>query len=199
MRRLAVGVGFDSEIVAAWDGMVVLHITGADAWERFLLESGGHRWQRVPPNERKDKVHSSTVTVAVFKDEPKAAFKIRESDCQITTCRGSGPGGQNRNVTDSAVQVKHRPSGLMVRCETERSQAQNKAAAISLLAARLEAGHNASQEQAERKDRRAQIGSGERSDKIRTVQMQNGQVVNHLTGKKASVEKYLKGDIWCVA
>jgi peptide chain release factor 1 len=198
-RRRASGVVFDLEIVDQWNGLIILRIVGNQAWELFRRESGGHRWQRVPPNERKAKVHSSTVTVAVFPDAPRAGFSIRESDCEITTCRGSGPGGQKRNKTESAVQVKHKPSGMFVRCDTERSQGQNKATAMALLAARLEARHDAGQQQAERNDRRNQIGSGERSDKIRTVQMQNGQVVNHTTGRKAPVEKYLKGDIWCVA
>lgn len=198
-RRLRGGVGFDVAIVDEWDGMMVLYVAGAAAWDLLRHESGGHRWQRIPPNERKGKVHSSTVTVAVFPDRPKAAFAVRESDCEVTTCRGSGPGGQNRNNTNSAVQVKHLPSGLSVRCETERSQSQNKASAMSLLAARLESRHSSAETARVVDNRRSQIGSGERSDKIRTVQMQNGQVVNHLTGAKVSVEKYLRGDLQSVA
>lgn len=198
-RKHVGGVVFDCEIVDEWDGMIVLHITGNDAWSRFRAESGGHRWQRVPPNERKGKVHSSTVTVAVFPDAKISAFSIRESDCEITTCRGSGPGGQKRNKTESAVQVKHRRTGLIVRCDTERSQQQNKATALALLRSRLEARHHEANQSAERDSRRNQIGSGERSDKIRTVQMQNGQVVNHVTGKKVAIERYMKGDIWSVA
>lgn len=198
-RKPVAGVLFNCEVVGDFAGMVVLRVVGQRAWELFQHESGGHRWQRVPPNERKDKVHSSTVTVAVFPEKPPRSFSFRESDCEITTCRGSGPGGQNNQKTDSAVQIKHKPSGMIVRCETERSQSQNKATALSLLASRLEAKHIAGQQASERDDRRSQIGTGERSDKIRTVQMQNGQVVNHVSGKKSAVEKYLKGDIWCVA
>lgn len=179
--------------------MIVLRISGHGAVEKFSGEPGGHRWQRKPPNERKDKTHSSTVTVAVLPVVARSVAEVRESDCDITTCRGSGPGGQHRNVTDSAVQVKHRPSGLMVRCETGRSQGQNKATALALLAARLQARATTAATESQRQDRLRQIGSGERSDKIRTVQMQNGQVVNHVTGKKAAVERYLKGDIWCIA
>lgn len=186
-------------MVGEWDGMIVLHITGENAYQKFSQEPGGHRWQRKPPNERKDKVHSSTVTVAVLPDATKSSFSLRESDCEVTTCRGSGPGGQNRNKTDSAVQVKHKPTGMIVRCETERSQRQNRETAFALLASRLAASSKESEERSARDSRMRQIGSGERSDKIRTVQMQNGQVVNHMSGKKCSVEKYLKGDIWAVA
>lgn len=179
--------------------MMVLRMSGPKAAELFANEAGGHRWQRVPPNERKDKVYSSTVTVAVLPEVRSNVPVVRESDCDITTCRGSGPGGQHRQKTDSAVQVKHRPTGLIVRCETERSQQQNKATAIALLSARICATELAKCLADVRKFRLDQIGSGERSDKIRTVQMQNGQVVNHQNGRKAPVEKYLKGDIWCIA
>lgn len=177
----------------------MLQVDGSGAFDAFKAESGGHRWQRVPPNERKDKTHSSTVTVAVIRDQPRSGFVMRESDLEITTCRGSGPGGQKRNKTDSAVQIKHKPTGLYVRCETERSQGQNKESARALLSARVQAIQEAKTNRAAVEDRRQQIGSGERSDKVRTVQMQNGQVVNHVTGRKAAVEKYLKGDIWCIA
>ena len=199
-RKPRDGVGFDSELVSEWNGMMVLRMSGPKAAELFANEAGGHRWQRVPPNERKDKVHSSTITVAVFPERvASGSVVVRESDCDVSTCRGSGPGGQNRNKTESAVQVTHRPSGLMVRCETERSQTQNKATAFALLAARLQAAKSGAQEESDRASRLKQIGSGERSDKIRTVQMQNGQVVNHQNNRKASVERYLKGDIWCIA
>lgn len=193
--RLASGVVFDAELVDEWDGMVVISIAGDGAEALMRNESGGHRWQRVPPNERKDKVHSSTITVAVFPVIERQSFAIRESDCDVTTCRGSGPGGQKRNKTDSAVQIKHRPTGVYVRCETERSQQQNRATAFALLSARIAAASESKASESERSDRRSQIGSGERSDKIRTIQVKNGIVVDHRSGKKISVERYLKGDI----
>lgn len=193
--RLVSGVGFDAELVDEWDGMVVISIAGDGAEALMRNESGGHRWQRVPPNERKGKVHSSTITVAVFPVVERQSFAIRESDCDVTTCRGSGPGGQNRNKTDSAVQIKHRPTGVYVRCETERSQQQNRATAFALLSARIAAASESKVSESERSDRRSQIGSGERSDKIRTIQVKNGIVVDHRSGKKISVERYLKGDI----
>ncbi len=188
-------MGFDAEIVDVWDGMIILSISGSGASALMANESGGHRWQRIPPNVRNGKTHSSTVTVAVFPVASVRSSSFRESDCEVTTCRGSGPGGQKRNKTDSAVQIKHLPTGMFVRCETERSQSQNKATAFALLESRIEAIRNGNQQEQERADRKRQIGSGERSDKVRTVQMQNGQVVDHRTGKKVSVERYLRGDI----
>jgi len=195
IRKQRDGGRFDVEIVDDRAGMIVMRIVGKDSWSLFKHESGGHRWQRIPPNERKGKVHSSTVTVAVFRDVPTAEFRLNENDLEISTCRGSGPGGQHRNKTDSAVQVKHKPTGMIVRCETERSQQQNKHSAIALLTSRLASIQQASAMRSEDDNRRRQIGSGERSDKIRTVQMQNGQVVNNVTGKRMSVEAYMKGDI----
>lgn len=144
-------------------------------------------------------MQSSTVTVAVFPERSQREFQLNERDLEITTCRGSGPGGQHRNKTESAVQVKHKPTGLTVRCESERSQTQNKETALQLLASRLaEAAANKRTER-EADSRRQQIGSGERSDKVRTIQTQNNVVVNHVSGKKASLDKYLKGDIWVIA
>lgn len=182
---------FECVIVDEYSGMIVLHITGPTAWNLFCYESGGHRWQRLS----KGRTHSSTVTVAVFRDVPASEFTLRPAELQITTCRGSGPGGQHRNKTDSAVQVKHLPTGLLVRCETERSQQQNKASAIALLTSRLAAQKAAKSAQSVSQDRRQQIGTGERSDKIRTIQTQNGHVVNHLNDKKIPIERYLKGGL----
>jgi peptide chain release factor 1 len=139
------------------------------------------------------------VTVAVVKEVPASEVELRPQDLDITTCRGSGPGGQHRNKTESAVQVKHKPSGLYVRCESERCQQQNKRTALALLRSRLAALQNGKATSEQAADRKRQIGSGERSDKVRTVQMQNGKVTDHRTGKKCNVERYLKGEIECLA
>lgn len=198
-RRLVDGSGFDAEVIHEGESQVVLRIVGIEAYRRFRGEAGGHRWQRVPPTERRGRMQSSTVTVAVFPERSQREFQLDERDLELTTCRGSGPGGQHRNKTESAVQVKHKPTGLIVRCESERSQVQNKESALRLLASRLaEAAVNKRTER-EADSRRQQIGSGERSDKVRTIQTQNNVVVNHLSGKKASLDKYLKGDIWVIA
>lgn len=198
-QRLASGGHFSCDIDSSCDGMIVLKVSGESADRLFSQESGGHRWQRIPPNDRSGRVHSSTVTVAVTKEPGGQQFHVEESDLEYTTCRGSGPGGQKRNKTESAVQVKHKPSGLYVRCDSERSQGQNKESAKTLLISRLMEAASKKAGNIARDDRWQQVGSGERSDKIRTVQTQNGQVVNNITGKKCNIESYLKGDIWKIS
>jgi len=192
-RRHASGGVFDCEIAEDSPGMMVLNISGENASKRFRPESGGHRWQRVPPNARGGEVHSSTVTVAVMPVPRSIGTVFRECDCDIQTCRGSGPGGQKRNKTETAVQVKHRPTGLMVRCDSERSQSQNKQTAFAILAARLTSSAQSKMQSAERDDRRRQVGSGERSDKVRTVQVKNGVVFSSKTSRKIRLADYLKG------
>lgn len=163
----------------------------------FAKESGGHRWQRIPPNDTRP--HSSTVTVAVMPEVSGGEFHFRECDLQISTCRGAGPGGQHKQKTETAVIVKHKPTGVTVRCQSERSQLQNKTNALKLLQARLSAAHSANGKQSQDDSRRQQVGTGMRADKIRTVQVRNGIVINHLTGRKCSLEKYLKGNIEAIA
>jgi len=160
----------------------------------FADEAGGHRWQRVPPSEKRGRVHTSTVTVAILPEPTEAQVKLDPRDLDIVTCRGSGPGGQHRNKTESAVQVTHRPTGVQVRCESERSQDQNKKTALAMLRARL---WQAEQERAERErasDRRAQVGSGMRGDKRRTIRCQDGQVNDHVTGRTWRLRDYLRGE-----
>lgn len=161
----------------------------------FAHESGGHRWQRVPPNERHGRVHTSTITVAILREPTAAEVEIRDDDLEWSTCRGSGAGGQHRNKTESAVIVKHGPSGVSVRCESERSQRQNRATALGLLRARLLAAKEAATTAAYNAGRRDQLGSGMRGDKRRTVQMQNGLVVDHVRERRVEVRTYLRGDL----
>ncbi len=192
-RRLVSGGVFDCEIADDRPGMMVLSVSGNGAAERFAPESGGHRWQRVPPNERSGKVHSSTVTVAVMPVPRNVSVFVRDQDCEIQTCRGSGPGGQKRNKTETAVQIRHKPSGLMVRCDQERSQQQNRATAMSILAAKLNASAGHAAKSTEREMRWKQVGSGERSDKVRTVQEKNGVVFSSRSDRKMRLADYLKG------
>lgn len=159
----------------------------------FADESGGHRWQRIPPTERRDRVHTSTITVAVLSEPSETELVIRDDDLEFKTCRGSGAGGQHRNMTDSAVQVKHLPTGLMVRCESERSQHQNKATALSLLRARLWESKNSGEVAARANDRKQQVGSGMRGDKRRTIRQQDGQVKDHVTDRTWRYEDYVRG------
>lgn len=157
-------------------------------------EPGGHRHQRIPPNEKRGRVHTSTVTVAVLREPEEAEVRLDERDLEWSTCRGSGAGGQHRNVTDSAVILKHKPSGLTVRCENERSQHQNKATALGLLRARLLAAKQEAVTGARASERKRQLGSGQRGDKTRTYRWQDDIVTDHRTNKKTSFSKVRKGD-----
>lgn len=175
------------------DNAVTLRIGGSGA-DVFLREAGGHRWQRIPPTERGGRKHSSTVTVAVIA-ESGSTDSFRESDCTLRVYRGSGPGGQHKNKTETAVEATHMPTGIKASCESERSQTANKESALRVLRARvLEAGRQR-QHATQNATRKQQVGTGMRSDKIRTVQEQNGRVVNHTNGKKVSLKRYLKGDL----
>ena len=185
---------FDLEVVEQLPAQIVFRVTGREAESVFRDEAGGHRWQRIPPNEKRGRVHTSTVTVAVLPEPTEAQIRIPEGDLDWTTCRGSGPGGQNRNKTETAVVLKHKPSGLTVRCETERSQLQNKATALALLRARLLHAERERATGARDDARRAQVGSGMRGDKRRTIRVQDGQVHDHPTGRRWSYKEYERGD-----
>jgi peptide chain release factor 1 len=169
-------------------------VSGRRAREVFADEPGGHRWQRVPPTERRGRVHTSTITVAVLPEPDALELVIDPRDLEWSMCRASGAGGQHLQKTDSAVQVVHRPSGLMVRCESERSQLQNRETALSVLRARLFAARREAQAAARAADRKQQIGSGMRGDKRRTIRCQDGVVVDHLTGRTWSFRDYQRGN-----
>ena len=148
----------------------------------------------MPPGEKRGRVHTSTITVAVLPEPTAAELRLHPGDLSIVTCRGSGPGGQHRNKTESCVAITHLPTGLTVRCESERSQHQNRETALALLRARL---HAAEQKRlfATRADfRRRQVGSGMRGDKRRTIRCQDGVVVDHVTGRTWTLRAYEKGE-----
>lgn len=195
MSSFLCGGGFDLDQVDDQPGMVTLIVSGRGASDAFRNEAGGHRYQRIPPNERKGRVHTSTVTVAILPIPEEHECQINDRDLEWKVCRGSGAGGQHRNVTNSAVSVTHLPSGLTVRCESERSQHQNKVSALALLRARL--GGQAISEALDQRnqDRRGQLGSGQRGDKRRTVAIQRDQVHDHVTDKRMSAKQYLRGEI----
>lgn len=174
--------------------MVVLKVSGKTAKQVFKDEAGGHRFQRIPPTEKRGRVQSSTITIAIMHEPDPHQFKLEDRDLEWKTTRGSGAGGQHRNVTDSCVQVKHLPTGLMVRCESERSQLQNKATAIALLRAKLAGQAEADRTAKVASSRKAQVGSGERSDKRRTVRQQDNQVNDHVTGRFWRYDDYVKGN-----
>jgi peptide chain release factor 1 len=189
-----VGGVFDVVVVEERPGLCVLEVSGKRAVETFENEPGGHRWQRIPPTEKRGRVQTSTVTIAVLKQPTETQIRLRPEDLEFSACRGSGAGGQHRNVTDSAVILKHVPSGLTVRCESERSQHQNRETATSLLRARLWEAKQTEASGARAEDRRRQVGSGMRGDKRRTIRAQDGQVTDHITGKTWQYKRYIRGD-----
>lgn len=175
-------------------GYLVFRVSGKTASEVFTHESGGHRIQHVPSHDKRGRVHTSTVTVCVLAEPTDIQVRIDPKDLEITSCRGSGPGGQHRNKTDSAVQIRHRPSGLIVRCESERSQYQNREMALALLRSRIWKAKQHEAVGARARDRREQVGSGARGDKRRTYYFQRDQVVDHVLGKTWKLKSFLRGE-----
>jgi peptide chain release factor 1 len=165
------------------------------AAQAFAHEPGGHRWQRVPPTERSGRVHTSTVTVAVLPEPSPCTLNLPDKDLDWKTTRGGGPGGQNVNKVETCVVLTHRPTGLVVRCQTERSQFRNKQLALEVLSARLQERIDSEAHGSRAGDRKAQVGSGMRGDKRRTIRTQDGQVHDHVTGRKWRYADYVAGKL----
>lgn len=175
-------------------GFVSLVIVGRGAVALFSGEKGGHRWQRVPETEKRGRVHTSTVTIAVL-DEPRhVELTIRPEDVDVETMRGSGAGGQHRNKTDSAVRARHRPTGIEVRCESERSQHRNRELALRVLTSRVADRDRITIAGARAADRRQQVGAGMRGDKRRSIRTQDDQVTDHVDGRTWRFKAYARGD-----
>lgn len=172
-----------------------MEVVGKGAEELFANEAGGHRWQRVPPTERRGRRHTSTVTVAVLPVKSVTGNRIPDTEIEWKATIGSGPGGQHRNKTASAIDMKHLPSGIAVHVENGRSQTQNRDLARQILEARVAKAAEFLEKSKENDHRRRQVGSGERGDKIRTVRTQDGVVTDHRTGKKMRLNQYLRGEI----
>ncbi len=158
---------------------IILSIVGTDVFKRLKYESGVHRVQRVPATEAQGRIHTSTATVAVLPEAEEIDVEIKPDDIEITVCRASGPGGQGVNTTDSAVTILHRPSGLTVRCADERSQQKNKTKALKVLRTRLLNQKVAEETARYAAQRRAQVGTGERNEKIRTYNFPQNRVTDH--------------------
>ncbi len=158
---------------------IIFSVTGTDVFKRLKYESGVHRVQRVPATEAQGRIHTSTCTVAVLPEAQEVDIEIKPEELEITVCRASGPGGQGVNTTDSAVQILHRPSGVIVRCADERSQQKNKAKAMKVLRSRLLDRKIADENAKYAAQRRAQVGTGERNERIRTYNFPQNRVTDH--------------------
>lgn len=159
-----------------------------------MQEAGGHRWQRVPPTERKGRIHTSTVTVAVLEILPENKFKLQDKDIRVETTRDTGAGGQHRNTTDSCVVMTHIPTGIKAKAAA-KSQHENRKTARAVLETRVESHFNQIKYQQLVKTRLEQVGSGMRGDKIRTYREKDNTVTDHRKEKKCRLSDVLKGNL----
>jgi len=175
---------------------VIFQINGTDVFKRLKYESGVHRVQRVPATEAQGRIHTSTTTVAVLPEAQEVDVQINPEDIDVTVCRASGKGGQGVNTTDSAVQIQHRPSGLTVRIADERSQIKNRAKAMTVLRSRLLERKIAEENAKYAAQRKEQVGTGERSEKIRTYNFPQNRVTDHrIDVTLYNLANFIEGDL----
>jgi peptide chain release factor 1 len=171
-------------------------VSGEEVFKRLKFESGVHRVQRVPTTEANGRIHTSAATVAVLPEAEEIDIQVAPEDLEISVCRASGPGGQGVNTTDSAVQIVHKPTGMMVTCADERSQQKNKIKALKVLRSRLLQQRKESEQQKYAENRKSQVGSGDRSERIRTYNFPQNRLTDHRIGLTLySLPQIMNGDL----
>jgi peptide chain release factor 1 len=200
--RYAARVGWKVEILSTSEASaggfkeIIALVAGDRVYSRLRFEGGVHRVQRVPATESQGRIHTSTATVAVLPEADEVDVESDEADLEISIAASGGPGGQGVNTTNSAVQLRHIPTGLIVKCQDERSQHKNKARALQVLRARLLAREQEAAAASEAAERRSMVGSGERSEKIRTYNFPQNRVTDHRLGLTLhKLDQVIEGDV----
>ena len=198
----AESIGWKTELMSAGETElggyreISFMVTGDGAYSKLKFESGVHRVQRVPETETQGRIHTSTVTVAVLPEVEDIEIEVRPEDLQVETCKSSGAGGQHINKTESAIRIIHKPSGLVIECQEERSQHKNREKAMKMLRAKLYDIEKTKQDNAIANERKSQVGTGDRSQKIRTYNFPQSRVTDHRIGFTThNFDGFLDGDI----